>query len=344
MSESENRVFKLLKDPNFVQWIQNPTEESQHFWTKWLANHPEARREVQAARRIIGSAKLERDVPISLPAYDQMLENIVAYSSNKKQSEGRFQKYWRPMAAAASVAIAILGFAFFQNKQVATVRENEVRLNWKEKEVPYGRKMTTRLPDKSVVTLNAGSRIAFPEVFADSIREIRLSGEAFFQVERDPDRPFVVKINGNHVKVLGTSFNVRAYPEEHQVEVAVASGLVAYSTISGNQVILEADEMAIHDSQGLITGHVNKMEAFGWKDKILYFNKSSFNQVKAELQKWYGIEIISDGDFSVHGTFSEQFNNPSLKEVLNGLSFLYRFKYEIDGDQVTLTQNTLPMN
>lgn len=351
MSKPGNQVFELLKNPNFVQWVQNPTEETLHFWSKWLANHPENRKDVEVARRIIGSARLRYDKPLSQKVYDQILEGIVTHNVGKKHTKSIYE-YWKPVAAAVIAMAALAGYFFFKGL-VIQEKAPLAQVIWKEKKALQGQKITTRLPDKTMVTLNAGSGITFPETFSDSIREVRLSGEAFFQVEKDADKPFLVRINGNYVKVLGTSFNVRAYSDEDKVKVAVATGRVAYSTGSGEQVTLEPDEMAIHDEQqqSLVTEKVNKLEAFGWKDKILYFNKSSFNEIKAKLEKWYGIEITLRGAFSSGAkgipsekAFSGQFHNPSLNEVLKGLSFLYRFHFEIEGKHVLLTPKPMPVN
>ena len=351
MSKPENKVFELLKNPHFVQWVQNPTEENLHFWSKWLANHPESRKDVEVARRIIGYAKLRYDKPVSQKVYDQILEGIVAHNADKKHTKGIYE-YWKPLAAAV-IAIAVLAGAFFFKDITVQEKVPLAEVIWKQKEALHGQKITTRLPDKTIVTLNAGSGITFPETFSDSIREVRLSGEAFFQVEKDVDKPFLVRVNGNYVKVLGTSFNVRAYSDEDKVKVAVATGRVAYSTQSGEQVTLEPDEMAIHDEQGqsLVTEKVNKLEVFGWKDKILYFNKSSFDEIRAKLEKWYGIEITVRGEFPSGAkgipsekTFSGQFHNPSLNEVLNGLSFLYRFDFETEGKHALLTPKPMPVD
>ena len=352
MSKPENQVFELLKNPNFVQWVQNPTEETLHFWSKWLANHPERRKDVEVARRIVGSARLRYDKPVSQKVYDQILENIVSHNGGKKHIIKGIYERWKPVAAAV-IAMAVLAGAFFFKGLVIQEKVPLAQVIWKQKKALHGQKITTRLPDKTIITLNAGSGITFPETFSDSIREVRLSGEAFFQVEKDADKPFLVRVNGNYVKVLGTSFNVRAYSDEDKVKVAVATGRVAYSTHTGEQVMLDPDEMAIHDEQrqSLITEKVNKPEAFGWKDKILYFNKSSFDEIRAKLEKWYGIEITVRGAFSsgVKGipsekTFSGQFHNPSLNEVLKGLSFLYRFDFEMEGKRMLLTPKPMPVN
>ena len=345
MSKPGNKVFELLKDPHFVQWVQNPTEETLHFWSKWLANHPESRKDVEVARRIIRSAKLRYDKPVPQKVYDQILEGIVTHNAGKKHITKGIYELWKPVAAAV-ITITVLAGAFFFKDIIVQEEVPLAEVIWKQKEALHGQKITTRLPDKTIVTLNAGSSITFPETFSDSIREVRLTGEAFFKVEKDPDKPFLVRVNGNHVKVLGTSFNVRAYSDEDKVKVAVATGRVAYSTGSGEQVILEPDEMAIHDEQqqSLVTEKVNKLGAFGWKDKILYFNRSSFDQIRAKLEKWYGIEITVRGEFPSGKPFSGQFHNPSLNEVLNGLSFLYRFHFEIEGERVLLTPKPMPVN
>lgn len=208
------------------------------------------------------------------------------------------------------------------------------------KTAPLGSKTITNLPDGTKVFLNAGSKISFNSEFQGETRNVTLSGEAFFEVTHDKDKPFFVKMNGDIVKVLGTSFNIRSYPKEDFVQVSVATGKVSYSIPSGDEVILEPGRMATYDPEGekLVTGEVNELSAFAWKDKVLYFDDLPFNKIILELERWYGVDISYDQSLNFEGSYTEQFDNPSLKEVLNSLSFVYRFTFDIKESNVTLNK------
>ncbi|CAM9903977.1 unnamed protein product [Chrysoparadoxa australica] len=339
MERSNNSVFKLLSNIHFVQWVNHPTDESTHFWAKWIANHPESREDVAIAKRIILSAQLTSDEPISDIAYDRILENVLHHSLGAKKSQTRIGiQTWKFLGIAASILL-ILGFAFYGISLDPPVKDLNP-ITTIHKQAPLGSRVTTKLPDGSIVTLNSGSQITFPSEFEHDNREVKLTGEAFFEVVRNPEKPFYVKMNGNQVQVLGTSFNVRSYPQDDQVKVSVATGLVSYTAPSGEKVILSKDEEAVYSNKEgkLNKSTVKRIQAFGWKDKILFFDSMPFDEIILELERWYGVKVKVevDGNPGNRGPYSGEFYNASLEEVLNGLSFVYRFNYSIKGNQVML--------
>ncbi|MEQ9221746.1 MAG: DUF4974 domain-containing protein [Cyclobacteriaceae bacterium] len=332
-----DKVFDLLKNEEFVLWVVNPREESNHYWSKWIAANPERRKDVEFARQVILSSQKRIGEKMPEEGYDYILEKIFNHKQKKKQKQVRI---WRPLSIAASIAlIAVSIFVFLKEPEVQEMEE-VFTVTTIQKEAPLGRKITTRLPDGSVVTLNAGSQITFPDQFHGDLREISLIGEAFFEVEHNPEKPFIVTMNGDIVRVLGTSFNIRSYPEDSLVQVSVATGSVSYSIPSGASVILKPDQLATYDlTQGsLVTGSVDKLQAYGWKDQIIYFESTSFDKVITELKRWYGVEFEVHGRYQHIGKFSGEFRNETLSQVLNGLSFIYKFDYRIEGTKVTLTK------
>lgn len=336
MEGSKNRIFKLLNNIHFVQWVNAPTDESTHYWTKWINNHSESREDVAIAKRILQSAKLTSDEPLSDTAYDRILENIVQHSLNSKKSRSNDSiQAWKLLGLAASIVI-VLGLAVYSFTLKPTIEELKP-ITFIHKQAPLGGRVTTRLPDGSLVTLNSGSQISFPSEF-ETTREVQLDGEAFFEVVKNPEKPFYVKMSGDMVQVLGTSFNIRSYPEDDQVRISVATGRVSYTSRSGENMILEKDEEVIYSTSNrtLRKSTINKVQAFGWKDKILYFDSRPFKDIVLELERWYGVKIQIEGDLEHRGPYSGEFYNASLEEVLKGLSFVYRFNYSIQEDQITL--------
>ncbi|MEQ9307468.1 MAG: DUF4974 domain-containing protein, partial [Marinoscillum sp.] len=189
---------------------------------------------------------------------------------------------------------------------------------------------------------NSGSELTFPDNFHGERRVVSLKGEAFFEVSHNPNKPFFVNTNGDQVRVLGTSFNIRSYPEDEAVSVSVATGRVAYSISSGDQVILVPNQMATHhlSKNDLKVGEVDHMQSFGWKDKIIYFKSASLDDIIIELERWYGVEIELHGDFKTSGKFTGRFENLPLEEVLIGLSYEFVFSYQIDKSIVRLDKVT----
>ncbi|MBU2884742.1 FecR domain-containing protein [Gilvimarinus agarilyticus] len=210
-----------------------------------------------------------------------------------------------------------------------------------EKEAAYGQKLTFELPDGSVVKLNAGSKLTYPKTFASKTREVSLTGEAFFDVARDEKKPFRISSNDVMVQVLGTSFNVRSYPEEENIAVAVKTGKVAVSSrVNQNQVILKPAEMALYsaDDQSLNKKIIddNELSVFGWTDQNLVLEDANFDVILTTLSRWYGVEFDVAQLHGAQKQFTANFKNPSLTKVMESLSFAYEFDYEIDGKKVTI--------
>ena len=188
---------------------------------------------------------------------------------------------WRPVfwkIAALVLLLLSVGFYFYLNKyEEAEIPQNTVAIV--QKENPNGQKSKIFLPDGSVIWLNADSRINYPEKFNDSIRLVNLEGEAYFEVAKDAQRPFMVHTDKADVTVLGTGFDVNAYPENKEVSVALVHGRVrvgqSYSN-GQNNVLLEPGEGVVVSptSKELKKFKFSPLQYTAWKDGILHFDKA----------------------------------------------------------------------
>jgi ferric-dicitrate binding protein FerR (iron transport regulator) len=206
---------------------------------------------------------------------------------------------------------------------------------------PRGQKSTVVLPDGTMVRLNSESYIEYPEEFGNQ-REVRLVGEAFFNVVHDSAHPFIVHSGDVSVRVLGTSFNVQAFPYEESMSVAVVTGRVVVeqetAQFSRKQGVLLPKEMLRIDHK---TGTFEKKtydpdEMVAWKDGILAFKKASFNEIADRLERWYGVKFVIKRKKPITDGFTGHYRNPSLKIVLEGMSFSSEFKFNIEGDTVLI--------
>jgi ferric-dicitrate binding protein FerR (iron transport regulator) len=243
------------------------------------------------------------------------------------------------LVAAASI-IAILGFSvnhfWFSASSDLAVRSVE-------KKTSNGQQLTVKLPDGTRVKLNAGSILSYPKVFEDTLREISLTGEAFFDVVRNEKSPFIIHTGNITTRVLGTSFNIRAYPENKEIQVAVVEGKVKVRTESGsgeNGVCLIKSEMVtVQKEHGkLIVSDYDEKEQIGWKDGILYFEKSDFLSTVRRLERWYGVRInIGEGrKMDPSWRFSGRFKDKPLNYILDVMSYPHQFSYKINNNTVNL--------
>ena len=202
--------------------------------------------------------------------------------------------------------------------------------------IPYGNRSTIILADGTKVWLNAGSRLIYPSRFVDKNREVYLVGEAFFNVERNEKQPFVVKTSGLSVKVLGTRFNVSAYPEDRAVQTVLTEGSVEVIRANAaglfeNGVILEPGQMALWNQKYKEPKvyHVDVEHYTLWIEGIFSFSATDLNRVIKKLERYYNISFHytdpMDGTIKISGKLDvakEQDEVFEYLERLTGLSFV----------------------
>lgn len=202
---------------------------------------------------------------------------------------------------------------------------------------PRGVKTIIKLPDGSKAQLNSESKIWYNETFSDSIREVSLEGEAFFEIIEEADRPFIVKAGDISTYVLGTSFNVRAFPDEN-VQVSLSSGKVIVSQNEQNQnkkFELSPGQFIHFNEDQIKQGTFDKDRILGWRDGIIIFDESNFNTIIKKLERWYGVEFVYAGE-KPNWRFNGKFVNESLDNILEILSHSQKFNYAIDDKKVKL--------
>jgi len=259
---------------------------------------------------------------------------------NKRNGKFPFGKHW--LRNLAAVIMVVFSVTVILKHQIDIRRPNpEVPLKSQlvTKSNPKGQKSLVILPDGSTVKLNAESYIEYPGDFSDG-RQLKLVGEAFFTVVRDTLRPFVVTCSDVKIRVLGTSFNVQAYPFNATMSVAVASGAVRiehrYKKDNEQLAILSPNELIrIDHKTGKFEQDIfNPDELFAWKEGILLFRQASFGEIVQQLERWYGVEFIIKRTAPITSGFTGHYVNVPLDVVLEGMSFSSDFKFEIDGDTI----------
>ena len=158
---------------------------------------------------------------------------------------------------------------------------------------PYGSQYNVVLSDGSVIHLNSNSRVSYPVCFNDSIRKIYASGEVFCEVKKC-DRPFVVELNNQQIKVLGTSFNVRSYVDEDFTEITLVTGKVAVNA-EGNEYLLAPDEQLLLNDHVEIK-KVNAASYGSWRDDIIQYYDVSLFRLTESLSQLYNVVFVFDDD------------------------------------------------
>lgn len=259
-------------------------------------------------------------------------------------------RIWFAVAASVTLLIAF-GFALLSIK--GTVKETDTTAVAVQlpifKSTERGQRKLVILPDGSRVTLNASSKIEYGQDFATN-RTLHLTGEAFFEVAKDPEHPFSVVSDALTTTALGTSFNIRAYGQNTPIQVSLATGKVkvADNTSASEPIFVEPGEGVSFNPMmpKMKKSKVDLRGAMSWQQGILHFDRVPFDAVVAELERWYGVEFevaknSSLPTYKCSGTFGP---NEYLSNVLQALSHSVEFEYQIKDKTVTIKlSNNKPM-
>jgi ferric-dicitrate binding protein FerR (iron transport regulator) len=163
--------------------------------------------------------------------------------------------------------------------------------------IPYGNRSKIRLSDGTLVWLNAGSRLIYPSKFIGKRREVLLSGEAFFDVYRDPDQPFIVKTNALDINVLGTRFNVSAYPEDSVIQTVLEKGAVAFHPNESGwfekDLELSPNQMAVYNKnkREIKITNVNTQFYSSWTNGLLSFENTDLQGILKKMERYYNVSL-----------------------------------------------------
>jgi len=340
----------FVQDEFFVQWVKKPDEESNYFWEKWIAGHPDKACLLEQARQSIESVSYANEVLPNESEFLEVLENI--HKAGDLQNSTPSYRIWQKAIGLAASVAALLGafFSIYWMVDVNTEKDqyaaqDSTKPSLLEKYTPAGQKLTLTLPDGTKVKLNSESTLHVPEHFSEAERVVFLSGEAFFEVKRDTLRPFIIHTGEITTTVLGTSFNINAYPERGDVKIAVASGKVSVSKqIESKEgklsmVYLEKEDVGTFnkvDNSLQVENNVELKDYLAWCEGILVYSDATFQEIVHDLERWYGVDIEVGKDVSISGRYDGYFDNKSLTNALEGISFLLKIDYEIENDRVLM--------
>ncbi len=244
---------------------------------------------------------------------------------NKTTPSAILRKKW-VISMAASLGLLLIAYLIWpSNQRVVTSKSQKSEIS---------------LADGSTVFLNHSSALKYPEFFGDESREIKLKGEAFFEVQEDPALPFIIRTGRTAISVLGTSFNVFSREEHHTIEVTVVTGKVLFSH-EDHQEIIQPGEMGVYDKveQRLYKIPQEDFNELAWHSGNLEFKSTTFGQIKMILEKTFDITIeIANADLN-KCVVTSTIHFEDLEDVLEVLSLTMGFEYEINKDLIKISGN-----
>ncbi len=235
--------------------------------------------------------------------------------------------------AATFIGIVMLAGTYFYISKVYDVTVYETIA---------GQKTTIILPDNTIVTLNGSSSLSYRGDWKEeNLRSVTLTGEAYFKVTSNAQKPFVVNTSDISIKVLGTTFNVKSYDDDEAVETTLVEGKViiekAIAHAEPERIELLPDQKAIFskNSKQIVLENVKPESEAAWVKGSLIFEDEVFSEILKDLERWYGVKIIVKDKASLKCRFNATLENESLEEVLKLFSLSGNVTYSIqDGNQV----------
>lgn len=340
MHPQEDKIRELLLDNRFVDWVVNPQSPYSEYWLQWLNSSTENRELAEQARIFLlelRKAETENEEEINQDITEQMLLNIrdaIQEDAAPVVPEKKTRIYWYRAAAAVLVlAMVIAGITFLKKEKSSPLAIQEtasevqplpevVRFNGSEKsELVF-------LPDGSKVTLSKGARIVYNRLMNGKKRNVTLSGEAFFEVAKNPERPFYIQTHNMVIKVLGTSFRVRSFAKEESVIVKtgkVSVYLKEQDLEESAARILLPKQVCTYSfaSKELITSSytsLSKIEIGVEAGKEYNFEEAPLDSVLQALEKMYDLPLHYDKRVFKNCFVTISLENESLEDKLEILT------------------------
>ena len=240
---------------------------------------------------------------------------------------------------------------------------------------PKGSKTQMILPDGTKVWLNSGSNLTYYSDYNGNTRDVMLSGEAYFEVVKNPDKPFVVKTGEIDIKAYGTSFNVKSYPSDGFVETILIKGMVVIEQVSDKKTlaILKPHEKSIfykegilpslkgilksakqeisrdtiikiYTDQNILLAKTNVIPETAWKDQKLYFTSETLDEIAVKLERWYGVKIHLQGEEIKNERFTGKFtHNEPIVQVLEAIKITTPITFTIKLNDVYIDLKNKPI-
>lgn len=203
---------------------------------------------------------------------------------------------------------------------------------------PRGGKYEIVLPDGSKVWLNATSSLRFPVAFTGSTRTVNLKGEGYFEIARQADKPFIVKVDGEEIKVLGTNFNVNAYDDRSHITTTLADGSIKVSDRHQSYILKPGEQARLNkQTENIEITHANIEEALAWKNDMFYFDGTNIKNIMQEIGRWYNVDVVYKTDQLGNKNYSGIISRYSdVKTVLERFSLTGTVQFKIEGRTIVV--------
>ncbi|MGV8091772.1 MAG: FecR family protein [Mangrovibacterium sp.] len=354
-----------IEDPVFIKWVFHPDEETESYFRDFILKNPDQEKELHQLRKELRLFAIKKGNEITYIQGQRIFQAISGKISKRKSLKLKHLVHYAAVAVIFFAIGSLVVYLMSGNKTDLRFTEELFLKNARhypvlyhasgtEKEiksgeldlsaesssgnkyqsnvlvVPNGQRLQVTLEDKSLVWLNAGSRLIFPSEFHSGKREVYLAGEAYFDITKNPRNPFFVNTSSIAIKVLGTRFNVSSYPDDEEVVTVLEEGRI--QLIDNQSALPEVKAELAPNQLARLDKSSNKLKITNsdyelhtlWKEGILRFEQESINQLINRLERYYGITIIlkhaPKGEEKVKGKLDLNAGMPKVLEYLTKIT------------------------
>jgi ferric-dicitrate binding protein FerR (iron transport regulator) len=281
-------------------------------------------------------------------------------SVNKRNSLFvRFIPRWTYYAAASVIMIAGALYFFTKSPELKSIAKKLPESN--EISTRMGSKSQVKLPDGSVVWLNGGSKLEYAKEYGKTLREVTLIGEGYFDVVKNKDIPFIINTRSIRIKVLGTIFNVKAYPEDKQTETSLIKGKIEVTIKNrpDDKIILSPNEKLIVENELIETASkqksieliptvsINKLKFISpdstiaenqWVENKLVFRDQTFEELAKMMERWYNVKLEIQSQALKSTRMNGNFEKETIDQAIEALKLIIPFKTNQKGNTIIIYQ------
>lgn len=335
INNSKNKIFRRLekdKREKIDRYIEGTADDSEREFVESLLNEGESNLYLRKCLEKDWNSLIDHESSVVIdlnPLLDRIHHKIIKNETVKKNKPlKKLIQVYMKVAAMLLIPLMVAGGLVYTylTKSIRAFNEENVAM---QIYAPMGSRVSFNLPDGTTGMLNSGSRLDYSVPFTTH-RIVKIEGEAWFEVYRDEEHPFEITTGSSVVKVMGTSFNISAYPAEKYIEVVLNSGRVEYhSGISEEKVILMPSERLVCYGGKTSKSVVDPDKYSAWTEGKLVFRGDLMAEVARRIERWYNVRvIIADKELEKY-SFRATFQDDSLEEVLKLLAMTSPIRYKI---------------
>lgn len=255
----------------------------------------------------------------------------------RKQQSRKYRLILLRVSGYAAAIALLIGITWWvtstnlQHKQLAEVINKMY--------VPAGQRACITLSDGTEVWLNSQSTLIYPSLFTEKERRVTLTGEAFFDVAKVKNKPFIVNTQKMNIKVLGTKFNVYAYPDAELVQTSLVKGRLKVCSLgkSNKSITLESNQEVIYKNGEMKVQSIRSGENFSWREGVYYFNKEPFIDIIRKLELYYDVKIIVETPSILNIVYRGKFRQrDGIIEILQIIQKIHKFRIEKNDNVIIL--------